>query len=165
MKLRNKKTGETFNAIIREASDGNDDYELVVYDLDAYERLKELPLKLAHAVISDRFKSLAELNAEWEDYTPAEPLIKDEKIRQCVRLWAEINEFKGKLMYSKFDDCCSFYEIESQEELLFLGRRCSNLKHATTYTIAELCGEEEAPEPLEPTFIDLDERIREKEEE
>lgn len=29
----------------------------------------------------------------------------------------------------------------------------------------ELCGEEEAPEPIEPGFIDLDERIREKEEE
>lgn len=29
----------------------------------------------------------------------------------------------------------------------------------------ELCGEEEAPEPLEPTFVDLDERIKEKEEE
>lgn len=31
--------------------------------------------------------------------------------------------------------------------------------------INELCGEEEAPEPTEPTFIDLDERIKEKEEE
>lgn len=29
---------------------------------------------------------------------------------------------------------------------------------------AELCGEE-APEPLKPTFIDLDERIKDKEEE
>lgn len=26
------------------------------------------------------------------------------------------------------------------------------------------CGEEEAPEPIEPTFIDLDERVKEKEE-
>lgn len=31
--------------------------------------------------------------------------------------------------------------------------------------INELCGEEEAPEPIEPTFIDLDERVKEKEEE
>lgn len=28
----------------------------------------------------------------------------------------------------------------------------------------QLCGEEEAPEPIEPTFVDLDERIKEKEE-
>jgi hypothetical protein len=30
------------------------------------------------------------------------------------------------------------------------------------YTIEELCGEEEALEPIEPTFIDLDERVKEK---
>ena len=29
----------------------------------------------------------------------------------------------------------------------------------------ELCGDEEAPEPIEPTFVDLDERVKEKGEE
>ena len=62
----------------------------------------------------------------WKEYDepkePIEPLIKDKKMRQCVKLWTEINEFKGKLMYSEDDDYCSFYEIDSQEELLFLGR-------------------------------------------
>lgn len=80
----------------------------------------------------------------WKEYDepkePIEPLIKDKKMRQCVKLWTEINEFKGKLMYSEDDDYCSFYERDSQEELLFLGRKCPRLNHAVCYTIAELCG-------------------------
>ena len=43
----------------------------------------------------------------WKEYDepkePIEPLIKDKKMRQCVKLWTEINEFKGKLMYSEDD--------------------------------------------------------------
>lgn len=127
MKLRNKKTGEIIDtsewtlfcdcSAISIENDEDGDKEF-------------------------RYNSLAEFNGEWEDYKPKEPLIKDEKIRKCVRLWAEINEFKGNLMYSKFDDCCSFYEADSQKELLFMNRECSNLKHAVKYTIAELCGEE-----------------------
>ena len=39
------------------------------------------------------------------------------------------------------------------------------LEEGKMYTIEELCGEEEAPEPIEPMFIDLDGRIKEKEEE
>lgn len=36
---------------------------------------------------------------------------------------------------------------------------------ALELTIDFMSGEEDAPEPLEPTFVDLDERIKEKEEE
>ena len=38
--------------------------------------------------------SLAELNEEWEDYKPKEPLIKDEKVRKAVRAWAEANDIR-----------------------------------------------------------------------
>ena len=64
MKLRNKKTGE-----IKEWQKvGAIDYGELneVYD-------------------STEYNSLAELNYEWEDYKPVEPLIKDEKIRKALR--------------------------------------------------------------------------------
>ena len=51
---------------------------------------------------------------------------------------------------------------------IFYGMRQRHKRHPLYKNIPickEWSGEEEAPEPLEPTFIDLDERIREKEEE
>ena len=107
------------------------------------DRLDEIEAQLDH--ITNRIDNLRDefiYHIEKEN-KHKEPLIKDEKIRQCVKLWAYINEFKGKIMYSNFDDYCSFYEINSQEELLFLGQKCLELKHAVQYTIDELCGEEE----------------------
>ena len=145
MKLRNKKTGETFNAVIRESSDGDDDYEIVVCDLDAYERLKGKgsPLK-SHVVISERYESLAELNEEWEDYTPAEPLIKDEKIRKAVRAWAEVCEIESDdaIMISGLAPAftrfyTSMYGIDIKTESSL------GLDEHKDYTIDELCGEEE----------------------
>lgn len=53
MKLRNKKTGEIGN------------------------------FALVRAIGDINYTSLAELNEEWEDYEPKEPLIKDEKIRKA----------------------------------------------------------------------------------
>lgn len=163
MRLRNKKTGETFNAIIREYSDGDDDYEIVVYDLDAYKRLKDLPLNSAHAVISDRYKSLAELNKVWEDYGSKEPLIKDEKIRKAVKVWAEAC---GVSDSEKLRVCqghgCSFIQLQASDAQFSLLGVDYGIPYDGYRTIAELCGEEETPEPKEPSFIDLDERIREK---
>ena len=45
------------------------------------------------------YDSLAELNAEWKDYEPKEPLIKDEKVRKAVRAWAEANNIKAVYYY------------------------------------------------------------------
>lgn len=77
------------------------------------------------------------------DTEPKKPRIEDDKMRQCVKLWADINGFKGKLLYAEFDDCCSFYEEESQNELLFYYRKLPELKDRERYAIVELCGEEE----------------------
>lgn len=96
----------------------------------------------------------------WEEHdASAEPLIKDEKIREIIRLWAKVNSVVG-LTYNDAEN--SLTDI-FRNEITFNG--WLGLKDGETYTIAELCGEEEAPEPIEPTFIDLDERIKEKEEE
>lgn len=186
MKFRNKKTGETFNAIIREASDGNDDYELVVCDLDSYKRLNELSLKSAHAVISDRDKSLAQLNEEWEDYKPKEPIFDDEKVSKAIRAWLsmQVQPIEAvSILCSKDSDGFFSYHLYGyiakariadgkavvNKNLASIGfdfRSDTYFKHerGRDYSIAELCGEE-TPEPLEPSFIDLDERIREREEE
>ena len=85
-----------------------------------------------------------------------EPLLKDYpdemraiKAYGCSPLRFLRHARKG---YSTFNICTRFICFNGLFE---------NLKDGETYTIDELCGEE-APEPLEPSFIDLDERIREK---
>jgi hypothetical protein len=85
------------------------------------------------------YKSLAELNEQWEDYKPAEPLIKDEKIRKAVRAWAEADgadekiyltiDENGSRFANKYGGYIEFGFMIDMEERL--------------YTIAELCGEEE----------------------
>ena len=80
MKLRNKKTGEIcelghIRQAWREEKDGGMGYMFLKADDN-------------NGII---YSSLAEMTDEWEDYKPAEPLIKDEKIRKAVRAWAEAN--------------------------------------------------------------------------
>lgn len=92
----------------------------------------------------------------WEEHdASAEPLIKDEKIREIVRPWAKVNGATG-LKYYEGENCL---EDMFRNEIHF--NQALGLEDAKTYTTEELCG---TPEPTEPTFIDLDERIKEKEE-
>lgn len=118
MRLRNKKTGQEGNFIINK-----DHFECV--DLDC------VPI----------YSSLSELINEWEDYKPAEPLIKDEKIRKAVRAWAEANNFLDEIEVHSLTAGTRFsighYDIE------FLGYFIYDLESNKTYTIEELCGEEE----------------------
>ena len=117
MRLRNKKTGQEGNFIINK-----DHFECV--DLDC------VPL----------YFSLSELLEEWEDCTPKEPLIKDEKIRKAVRAWAEANKLdklylanNGYEIYGGIDDTV----------MQFVGEPLPHDDKDKTYTIEELCGEEE----------------------
>lgn len=125
MKLRNKETGK-----IREF-----EFVVITKDMDA-----EFA-KYAHHAPVMICRSIDQLNEGWEDYKPAEPLITDEKVRKAVRAWAEANGEDGqtRLEYRQYDgrfstdsDCIEF----SRATLLV------ELKDGT-YTIAELCGEEE----------------------
>lgn len=82
-----------------------------------------------------QYDSIAELCEEWEDYEPREPNYICEYVACiCPKCHKEI----ALKVYVKAND--------------------------SMIASAELCGEEEAPEPIEPTFVDLDERIKEKEE-
>ena len=130
MRLRNKKTGE-----IKEWQKvGAIDYGELneVYD-------------------SAEYNSLAELNDEWEDYDPVEPLIKDknhperaEKARKTLKMWADANGFK-KVSYhvdswvSVFCNECNPAECATTIEF---GWIMEGLKPGT-YAVTELCGEAE----------------------
>lgn len=123
MKLRNKYTGnirdfESLNLIVR-AEEPEDGFESW-----------------------NDYRSLAEFNEEWEDYKPAEPLIKDRKIRKAVRAWWEsipLEESDKRVLYKKNQDLAvGVYTI-------YCGAIYpeGTLKVGKYYTIAELCGEEE----------------------
>ena len=123
MKLKNKKTGEITEI---------EEVHLIVMsdERDCYESFAD-------------YHSLSELNADWEDYKPSEPLIKDEKIRKAVRAWAEANDVL-EVFIDRIGDG-TYIELYDEDD----GRRRisalrpAGLKTGEAYTIAELCGEDE----------------------
>lgn len=127
-KLRNKKTGEIAKNV---SSFDTRDFKIGIEYEDS--------LGYSNRVAYD---SLAELNEVWEDYESAEPLIKDEKVRKAVRAWAEANEIETV----EYDDYWVSLRrddkvISFKDEDTCLG--LYNLEDNKTYTIDELCGEEE----------------------
>lgn len=143
MKLRNKKTGGLANCE---------------------------PIEVRTDAGFHDYYSLAELNEGWEDYEPKEPLIDDEDARDAVYSWAsklQIHQVKCKIgmrglgvVVTTFQAC----SLNSAPIIEFTSLY-ANVVHGGTYTVDELCGDEEAPEPIEPMFVDLDERVKEKGEE
>lgn len=123
MRLRNKKTGK-----ITEIEEVN----LIVHDdkCDCYESFAE-------------YHSLAGLNADWEDYEPKEPLIKDEKIRKAVRAWAEANDVLEVFIDNIGDGTYMELYDEDDGRRRISALRPAGLKTREAYTIAELCGEDE----------------------
>jgi hypothetical protein len=82
------------------------------------------------------YHSLAELNKEWEDYRPKEPLIKDENIRKIIRAWADENDttvVEYKLFKNEF--------VDGYLNIIGFNRKFNELCDKS-YTIDELCGEE-----------------------
>ena len=124
--LKNKKTG-----IIGELSVTN---RIVVYEPD---------MPLCGNSILGEYDTLAGLNKEWEDCKLAEPLIKDEKIRKAIRAWAEANRI-GRALYVDYD--YRFIAINNDSSsMIDFGNipEYEKLKNGKTYTITELCGEDE----------------------
>ena len=123
MKLRNKKTGET-----------------VYVDF-------QIPLVNNNKVLGAySVTSLKELNESFEDYTPQEPLIEDEKIRKAVRAWVNANRWTDdvRLEFNDFGyhESWSLEQHTDNNEIHFSGRM-PNCMHKQLYAITELCGEEE----------------------
>ena len=128
MKLRNKKTGEIIEGLIS-AYGISGDIAVSVMDSNAESGYTDL----------GRYKTLAELNEEWEDYTPAEPLIKDEKVRKALRAWAEALEIECCM----YDKCINAFAVGTVM-INFPGKlRPETLQNGEIYKIDELCGKEE----------------------
>ena len=130
MRLRNKKTGE----IVEPLSTG---------PIDLYFYPNEY--KGGDDIERETYQSLAELNDEWEDYKPKEPLIKDEKIRKAVRAWAEAN---GREYLLVIKSGGRLEVSDGSPHLIYISFHVDNdtlkiLDDRTYYPIAELCGEEE----------------------
>ena len=124
MKLRNKKTDEIVD----------------VYNIYISKRVEDDSLT-SHENVIRSFDSIAELNEEWEDYEPAEPLIKDEKIRKAIRAWWET-------IPDAVTDKRVLYKANNDFEVGIYTIYCGVIQSETLekcrmYTIAELCGEEE----------------------
>ncbi len=134
MKLRNKRTGD-----IWEFEEG--------FSMKASHETSERAGAMS-GVLTCFADSLAELNEEWEDYKPTEPLIKDEKIRKAVRAWAEANNLSGASTYKSCSDSHYWYirgfdDSERGLDIDIWGELPRELVDCKYYTIAELCGEEE----------------------
>lgn len=120
MKLRNKKTGEVVTEI--DTGQNNETFWVLGNKPRMYE-------------------TLAELNEEWEDYKPSEPLIEDEKVRKAVRTWAGLYA-PGVIKVCIYANYVSLYKdglvcIDLPGEIFreLIDKHC--------YSIDELCGEEE----------------------
>ena len=129
MKLRNKKTGEI--QVLRfphnEFDEDDKQYSLNLLDYKGNEYI---------------YNSLAELNEDWEDYKPVEPLIKDEEIRKAIQAWADANDYDSTTNLKYDVNNIRLNTGTSQIEF----DRCppfDRLEDGATYSIAELCGEEE----------------------
>ena len=128
MKLRNKKTGEIcelghIRQAWREEKDGGMGYMFLKADDN-------------NGII---YNSLAEMMDEWEDYKPAEPLIKDEKIRKAVRAWAEANGEEDNIVFTRSCEYSDYmFYTNGGGDICF--EQAIDLT-AGSYTITELCGE------------------------
>ena len=110
------------------------------------------------------YRSIAELNEEWEDYKPAEPLIKDEKIRKAVRAWWNIQEnpfvsasvlcksysgVSGNKDHDGYYNYCIYGYVERHNinktatDFEFRTKTYFEYDRDEYYTLDELCGEEE----------------------
>ena len=144
MRLRNKKTGKVYtlsdNLFIEYTQGGR----------------IELRVIIPGGNMSYYYDSLAELNEEWEDYEPVEPLIKDEKIRKGIRAWWDMqgNPFKAAaVLCDKEKDLDGFYhwrifgyirkgEQKESTDLCFRTKTLYEYDSYKDYTKEELCGEE-----------------------
>lgn len=102
------------------------------------EAFQELNQKLARQrAIEGATKEAAQLK---------EPLIKDEKIRKCVKLWLEINEIYS-VTYRKRRGGGSYLELDNMPMrngcCIIFQDLIEELEDEQVYTFEELCGEEE----------------------
>ena len=139
MKLRNKKTGYVGDFNIECIKERGDYVKVVANDAPYYEIKKECG-NLYY------YDTLAEFNEEWEDYKPAEPLIKEESARAIVKSWYMKNRLVGKLQSYGGDLWLGLRgsdEDDGDWKIELHVRYYSTLKDDELYSLTELIGEEE----------------------
>lgn len=141
MKLQGKKTGAVANFV------GYIDQATPTIDLPTGNTMLTVRYMDAGVNCYKDYKTIAEFNADWEDYKPIEPLIKDEKIRKAVKAWAEANDIKKIIVFDCGNNAphtpvgaVDFAENGSHLEIRF--RTEERFDTDRIYTIVELCGEE-----------------------
>lgn len=136
MKLRNKKTGIT----------GCIEYVMRTIDPITGEPLLTVRYKDDSGITCYKdYATIKFFNADWEDYNPTEPLIKDEKIRKSIRVWAEAEPtIKEVAVMCHLVWGENMTEIAKSDNaslrIVFPGDLGIKMGK---YTITELCGEEE----------------------
>jgi len=132
MKLRNKKTGEIVEAW--SFYYGEKSISIKYFTDDGQTNLE--------------YYSLNELNEEWEDYTPKEPLIKNHTEREAIKAWAKASHLvEFKIAVDDIEE--EWYQIDGRIDgstdtysITFQGA-ISGTEAGRKYTLEELCGEEE----------------------
>ena len=126
MKLRNKETGKVQTCDMVVITDEKIDGEIASLN--------------KHTFI---FRSIEQFNDEYEAYKPKEPLIKDEKIRRAVRVWAEAVGTECVEITHSRSHFIRFMSYLADEDELCMSGEIGQIFVEKLYTIAELCGEEE----------------------
>ena len=121
MKLRNKKTGE-FGYLYAKPR-------------QTYEVLDERGFSFG------KYVSLEAILNEWEEY--GEPLIKDGKIRDAIKTWADANGFDKVSICNSYDAWGVRYDFEDEGSADILFRGEPPLEPGEQYSIEDLCGDEE----------------------
>ena len=129
MILRNKKTGEVGEAYWSTFRENGTDLCISLHKNGAYVEVR----------------SLAELNEEWEDYKPKEPLIEYEKARKVFQEWVKLYDAERFRATHLFDSKMYMTVLRSTdlttEPSIDLPGHIG--KDSEIYTIDELCGEDE----------------------
>lgn len=133
MKFRNKKTDEikNFGNLQVYAEAENTDESQLLGNFDSFKQILEY----------------------YEDYNPAELLIKDKKIRKAVREWAEANDIKEIIIFDcingrPYINAGNVEFAENAGHLKIQFRTEEQFNTDKIYTVNELCGDNESPEPL-----------------
>ena len=125
MKLRNKNTGDPVKFVSIES---------------IYKDKLKLTYILSSGLINERYyTSIEKFNDDWEDYKPAEPLIKAEKVRKAVRAWYDalpLDDLAYKrILFNNGHFCVGIYCIDCGDYVAV-----KDIKERF-YAIEELCGE------------------------
>lgn len=138
MKLRNKKTGEVVDVESlghAESLKEKYGYQVTLSWATEYENLSQCRT----------YKTLAELNEEWEDYKPEEPKLNGE-VREIVRHWARLYGYDWVRVGFAERATQTIFWVESpdtREHIEFLGAYVADDFEAGDYSIEELCGEDD----------------------